>query len=273
MNFKITLLLISSLLATSCRSNKHFLKTAQTTSEITIDGSSEEWMASGSILVENRIRYAVRNSSTHIYVLIEADSQQDIMEITRAGLNIWWNNAGKKKKKQGIRFPMLSPDEQFITQRVRQSGSGSPGAAMDFANQNMSFDYVALLNFDGLDEQQLLSETATELYGLVMTAGITDNNIFVVEYQIPKKIIFNSKKAEKLALLFETEEIEQPRLGGGQGGPPGGGRSGGMGAPPGGMGGAPPSGGGNGRGRPDGMGHPSENIGQINFWQFFHLSE
>ena len=285
MNIKTTLLILSIFLLTGCGSRRNFLETKQTSDEIVLDGSSEEWISTGSILVKDKIRYAFRNTEENVYILVEADDQSDIMQITRSGLNIWWNNSGKKKKKQGIRFPMMSPDEQFYNLQMggmKQNPGPSQQGGMDFSAQNMEFDYVALLNFDDVEEQQLMTETAYELYGIDVSTGFSENNILVVEYKIPKKLIFGSKNQEKMAFLFETEEMEQPQMGGGgQGGPPGGGMGGGgMGSPPGGgMGGSPPSGGGGGMGGPPGGGGgPGGGQGQrpeaseISFWQFLKLS-
>lgn len=251
-------LLLFLFVGTNCGTKKNFLQAQQVTTNVTIDGDSKEWSSSGPILVEDKISYAFRNTPTDIYILVEADSRENILQITRGGLNIWWNNAGKKKKSQGLRFPMLSPDEQLMRQRLEaESDRRAPG---DFSAGTMTFDNIALLNFDNVDEQQLTVQTAAELYGIEVAAGMDENNVLTIEYRLPKELIFGSKEQSKLAILFETEEMERSRIAG-RNAPLGGGRGNG----------GPPSGG---MGRPGGS-RPSA-VGadaSFAFWQFLELSE
>jgi len=84
-----------------------------TASPVEIDGSKDDWTGD-TLTLEKKVKvdYGFRNDSDNLYVLFIFNDPKFLSTINQAGITLWFNTEGKKKKDYGIKFrtKMISAD-------------------------------------------------------------------------------------------------------------------------------------------------------------------
>jgi hypothetical protein len=83
------------------------------TAPVNIDGSKDDWTGD-TLTLEKKVKvdYGFRNDSDNLYVLFIFNDPKFLSTINQAGMTLWLDTQGKKKKDYGIKFrtKMISAD-------------------------------------------------------------------------------------------------------------------------------------------------------------------
>ncbi|MEM7550298.1 MAG: hypothetical protein AAF363_11510 [Bacteroidota bacterium] len=215
-------LLVMALILNSCSKN---IYKATDNKNIAIDGDASDWDLSDIQRVpDENLLYAVNRDKERLFVLVKSTDPQVSKKIQALGLTIWVDGKGKKKKRQGITYPISIAEDIFI-KRIQQRKSGIGNR--DFQQRNFLEDEqvlqhinenkntVELTNFfDDSDEpfKFQLSELRIPIEAARKRAGQGE---LVIELAIPLNTI--KKKKGKISIGLETGKLEFQRPGGSSG--------------------------------------------------------
>lgn len=126
MSKKSALLLIIALYSAATYGQKFILSAAWRDSTIVIDGSPDDWDQPYRYFdSKSKLQYSVVNDARYIYVSIKTNDPKAQMKIMRAGMDVSFDIAGKKKELATIHFPIksntkldLSPDPNDMEQQA-----------------------------------------------------------------------------------------------------------------------------------------------------------
>jgi len=243
-------LMLIVILAVGCKTQEVVCN--RTSNEIVIDGERDEWEGLPFNYFEDEdVVLGLSNDDENLYLFFSFKNQQWAQMIHMSGLNLWFDNEGKKNTDWGIRFkggPEMSGEVMSGRER---SGSGN-----DMPKPKTEFVIIDNVNYN-----ELTVDTGGADGPAVSTAVI--NDIYTYEFRIPLSAVgdnlyrFAAAPGQEICIgsLWggmdeEAKNAMSEKKGGGRGGMGGGGMGGGMrgggmgGGRGGGMGGEPPGGGG-----------------------------
>ena len=221
-------------------------------STITIDGHVDEWPQLEP-LEETHVSAAAQNDGRNLYLLIATSDQARRRQLLAAGVIVWLDADGGKKRNFGIRIPGML----FSGAAGGRHGPHNemPPPDLGEARQAPPLSYVEIVG-PGKDDRRRLELDATRS---IQAARSQTAGTLTLELQIPlqrndaSEHAIGARAGSVIGLGLETPKIERPEgpppAAGGAGGHHGGGMGGGMGGHGGGGGG-----GGGGRGGMGGMG-------------------
>jgi hypothetical protein len=229
------------------------LQSAWRTADIKIDGKNDDWQGGASYLEDQRISVGLLNDAEFLYVSV-ATSDVDRRSQLAAGLTLWLDATGKKKRTFGLFVPGVG-GEGAGRGGGRYGGRGGQMDPDTLADRvNGPVEYVEVLG-PGKDDRRRAD--LNQAFGVEIARGYHDG-VIVYEIKIPltqngsSSIAVQTAAGRTIGLGLETPKPQQASQQGreGRGGGGGGGR-GGIGGGRGGMGGY---GGRGGMGRGGGMG-------------------
>ena len=153
----------------------------------TIDGSNSDWEGGTLTLYKKtKVNYAFRNDDDNLYVIFifSEPSRAYLSTIREAGITLWLNTDGKKKKKYGIRFAIKTVSADNYIQIVEQMmGETMPEEKRQQIRTKESYQIFHNEVIDKEGEAPIISSgpTAPE-FG---TSGGREQVIF--EFKIPLK--------------------------------------------------------------------------------------
>lgn len=210
--------------------------------EIKVDGADAEWTEAITYLEKEKLGFGLKNDSSDLYICLKFDRaiQRQAMMF---GFTLWFDPAGKNKKRFGVRFPigMMNFESDFMP---------DPTAPMDESGERQKqfaamLREVEVLGPEKDDRNRFLAGSS---FG-IQAATFDSPAGLVCELKIPLQIsagrpyAIAASSGQTLSLGFEMGEFDRAKMRermGREGGRFGGGR------PPGGM---PPGGGTRGGGR------------------------
>lgn len=238
-----------------------------------IDGDGDEWRdLAFSYFDDDQTAIAVSNDSAAIYLMIISKNESTIMQLERAGVVVWLNGDGKKKRDYGFRYRAgrLSAAE-------RKMPAGFPmGGGMEEPREKMKEEQARLHRLITVIDKKNSIEISAKGDDGPAAAATFGKEIYAVEFKIPILPTVESgyglKPEQSSSTMLGIEigymsDADKKRMQEQMRPPDGEGPSGGMGGPPsGGMGGGMGPGGG--QGRPRGM----REMGKKEFWLKFDLA-
>ncbi len=218
---------------------------------IVIDGSEQEWAGAFTYLEKEKIAYAIKNDTSHLYLCVKFESATQ-RQALRFGFTVWLDPTGKNKRELGIRFPIGM--QYYDTKGMPMAPGAMPPEEARRQRAALMLRELDILESDR-NIRNRLPMNNTE--GIQFAASDTSAEL-AFELKIPLHSDYDRPYAleanlnQLFSLGFEMGELDREKLrermmGGGAFG--GGRPSGGM--PPGGGSGRPP-GGGMGGGMPGG---------------------
>ncbi len=244
----------------------------------TIDGDGDEWRdIAFNYFDDDQTAIAVSNDSSAIYLMIISKNEATIMQLERAGVVVWLNGDGKKKRDYGLRYRA----GRLSTTERKMPADFPMGAGMEEPREKMKEEQARLRKLITVIEKKSNIEISARGNDGPAAAATFGKDIYAVEFKIPildeadsgyglkPKLESSTMLGVEIGYLSDADKKrmkEQMRPpdgegpGGGMGGPPpGGGMGGGMGS-----GGGP----GGGHGRPGGM----REMSKKEFWLKFDLA-
>jgi len=237
----LTLIALSILGSVACRTYKTFSVESQPPLHpITIDGRSDDWSGNLYILGEELVSLGFMNDRENLYICLLAENDALRMRMMQAGLTVWVDPAGGKKKALGIRI-LPSPH--------------SGGGLMPNPEDNRREKDASREEFSGEFQSKIeiidpesggIRRFDPENSGRIDIKAVPSSGLFVYELKIPLvrsdefPIAIGTSPGNRIGVGFETEKTNFGKRPGPEEGGMGGGR------PP--MGGGVPGG----RGRPGG---------------------
>jgi hypothetical protein len=121
------LLLVLTAVLAGCSSFKTFeLQSRSPEQPIVIDGQADDWAGRLFVVEGQEISLGILNDKEYLYVCLRTDANPMRAQILRAGLTVWLDPSGGKKKALGIRFPIgLNPEESEMPRRGHQEAPES----------------------------------------------------------------------------------------------------------------------------------------------------
>ena len=237
-------LMLSCLLAPAFAGDKKEITSEWPAQAIEVDGSDREWQGAFTYLEKEKIAYAIKNDTSHLYLCVKFENETQ-RQALRFGFTIWLDPNGKGKRELGIRFPIGM-------QYYDAKGTAMAPGAMPSAEATRQRAATMLREIDILESDRNIRNRlqARNAEGVRFAASDSSYELSF-ELQIPLHSTFDQPYAleakidQDFSLGFEMGEFDrkkmQERMQGG--GSWGGGRppSGGSGRQPGGgMGARPP---------------------------------
>jgi hypothetical protein len=188
-----------------------------------LDGNLSEWKPEGFTTDgETKIQYAADHDADNLYLALKVTDQGVQMKMMMQGMYLYVDKRGKKKEGTGIEFPV---------KRSRESGGGFGGgggrggrpaptpdesgnggrpdpAAM---REKMATMLLFLKSFgfgDGEEKTQLI----TQPDAVNVAFDWDDNNLFIVEYLIPLKLLGTKEElnGKTLGIGWKINGMEAP---------------------------------------------------------------
>ncbi len=96
--------------------------------DIRIDGSDEEWQGQELPVPKQRFALGLINDSDSLYICLPTKDAETKSQIAQAGLVVWLDPVGGKKKRFGLHFPVPNPPgQQGVRRPPRPEGGEGPG--------------------------------------------------------------------------------------------------------------------------------------------------
>lgn len=188
----------------------------------TIDGSNSDWEGGTlKLYKKTKVNYAFRNDDDNLYVIFifTEPSRAYLSTIREAGITLWLNTDGKKKKKYGIRFAIKTVSADNYIQIVEQMmGETMPEEKRQQIRTKESYQIFHNEVIDKEGEAPIISSgpTAPE-FG---TSGGREQVIY--EFKVPLKkddtqpVGIGTQPGGSLTIGFEwggsTKEMRQQKI-------------------------------------------------------------
>jgi hypothetical protein len=241
-------------------------------SPVTVDGSPADWPGPLVPFNDEPLSIAAVNDGEFLFVVLTASDRTARMQILRRGLIVWFDAAGKDKKRFGVKFPIGSGlNEEDFRGRRRGGGERPPDdgsstgdreAPRGGAPQDVPIEPPNRLEILGSSKEDDRSFTADKAPGIEVKIGQAEG-LLTYELKVPlasndaHPYAVGAKPGALISLGIEMPKLQTPEGrgregggGGGRGGPGGGGMGGGGGRIGGFGGGMGRGGGGGDRDRP-----------------------
>lgn len=235
--------------------------------EIKVDGKTDDWLGSLSIIEDGAVSVGFRNDRENLYVCLMVEEEFLQAQVMGQGLTVWFDPRGGKAKSLGIRYPLGMPRGE---RSEEPRGEPGPPPSDSFPEEALS----ALEIFRSEKEEPQKMEIA-EARGIEIMA-VPSRGLLVYELKIPLSqtetnlIAVGTQPGQTIGIGFEIPKPDLSKMPG----PPSGGMPGGGGRPP--MGGVPGAGGGGRPGGPPGGGPGGGMMGEmpkgLKVWTLVHLS-
>jgi hypothetical protein len=265
--YALCVLFLASGLAACSTYKTYMTESLPRQQEIKIDGKTDDWLGSLSIIEDGSALVGFRNDQDNFYVCLKVEEDSLQAQIMRQGLTVWFDPQGKKAKSLGIRYPLGMPRGE-----TPEESRGEPGSPPSWDLPEGPLSTLEILRSEKGEHQKL---EIADIPGIEIAAA-PSRGLFVYELKIPllqtesHLVAVGAQPGRTIGIGFETPKPDRGQMPG----PPSGGMPGGGGQPP--MGGMP---GGGGRGRPGGMpggGPGGRMMGEmpkgLKFWTLVQLS-
>lgn len=210
--------------------------------EVVVDGKNTEWMGVMSYIEDDQISVGIVNDKDYIYVCMISENQFLRNQMMMQGFMVWFDPAGGKKKRFGIRFPrgwQSEMRERVLEGRERSTEPRERGQDPK-RRQELFEKALAELDILGPEKDDYIRLPVREAKGIEVKLNAS---IGIIIYELKVPILCSEqhpyavgvKVGDTIGIGMEIPRFNMSgmrrRLGGGM---PGGGGRGGM---PGGMGG------------------------------------
>ena len=213
------------------------------TMAITIDGRCHEWPSFFRFYISGaKLQFDFYNDSTNLYLCVKAVDMEAQARLMHAGLDLWFDPAGKKKQKTGITFPLKldgSPETHHRYKNSDPSAEPSEKSQTAKLKERVLFAQTSIKVMGMVDvkEPEILLQNK---YGIQVAYDWDSLNILAIEYKIPLSLIYQhpimtSDLEHPMGLGIVVGGLESPRnttspgnMGGQRGGMGGGMNGGGM---------------------------------------------
>jgi len=211
------------------------------TKEIKVDGKTDDWLGSLSIIEDGNVSVGFLNDRENLYVclLLEEDFLQG--QVMRQGLTVWFDPKGGKEKSLGLRYPLGRP--------LGEKGEGPRGEPGPPPSEGSPEEVMSALEIIRSPKGEPQKMEISDIPGIEISVAPT-RGLFVYELKIPltqtesNLVALGAPPGQTVGIGFEIPKLDRGQMSG----RPAEGMPGGGGRPP--MGGVPGAGGG---GRPGGM--------------------
>jgi uncharacterized membrane protein YgcG len=172
------------------------------TQPATVDGQSAEWAAL-SPLADSHVSVGVENDGQYLYLVVSTSDQARRQQLAVAGLDIWFDAAGGKKRAFGIRVPGVAPGSMARTDR------------RDDPQRQVVLPPLAYFEILGPkdDDRRRIDRTTTR--AIQIERGF-DEGLLALELQVPlmtndgAPYAIGARSGQLIGLGFETPKIERP---------------------------------------------------------------
>jgi len=188
---------------------------------MTIDGADSDW--EGGVLTLNKktqVDFAFRNDADNLYVLfVFNDPRQFMSTIREAGITLWFNPDGGKKKKYGVRFAIktVSADNYIAILEKMMSESLSEEKKQEIrSKESYQIFHNEVIDKKG-EAPEIVSGPAAPTFS---TAG--GREVLTYEFRVPLKkdeehpVGIGTEPGNTLTIGFEwggsTKEMRQQKI-------------------------------------------------------------
>ncbi len=195
---------------------------------IEADGVDTEWEAGQQLYdADNRVHYAFQHDDEFLYILVRTDSRPTIFKILKGGLEIWANPDGKKKRVNGLHYPIGMP--MRIQDRRPEDFPGAENPADgEFKMPEVDTRSIRLTHLYGDEGDPILSELDQLNFPLKVKFVQSEDGYWVYEMAVPKAAFPTPKKDKGIWRIGITTPSMMQRGPGGTGNIMGGSGMGGM---------------------------------------------
>jgi|GEM_PF-1304605 hypothetical protein len=273
--FKSHLLFLGLLFSFGCASITTVnVKSTFPSTKINIDGQTDDWKGNLIPIKDTGVALGVANDKQYLYLCLRVDNQAYASQIMRAGMTIWFDSSGQKKKTLGLKYPLPFQPQKYNTNEESDQNSEQFPIQRSGAQSGSIYDPERLSELEIIraEEKEPTRIKIAELQGLQVKLvpnrlGLIYELMLPIEDEKNCPLTINLSGSKSIALGFEINQFK-PAFNQGRTGWSG------RGGFPGGRGGIPSMGGGFGHGGVGrGYGRPALEEEPLRFWAVVSLSE
>lgn len=179
-------------------------------SHIIIDGKSNEWPDSLFFLnPDAKIRYAVVNDSSNLYLCLKVFDDNQQIKLLRGGMEVWIDPSGKKAENCGIRYPLSTTLNPAGKSGLHTGDpSGIKQVKLIYLLQAKDMELTGFKN--GING--LVSNFGNKT-GVQTCIKLDSTNILIYEAKIPLSVFKSDpSNSNPLSVGFVIKGIEHPKM-------------------------------------------------------------
>jgi len=181
-------------------------------SAVTIDGNADEWPMTWIDDGEKNFSYNVCADDQNLYVRVKTSEFFTKRKMVFFGFTMWFDPAGKKKKKYGLKFPCGGAEAEDRMKQIQAKGEpgNSSGERADFQKltDRMMIESLEVMELIGLADDAVTATRSGITNGIKVAIGQDESGAYVYEALIPFKSYRLSKSSmESLSVGFETGKL------------------------------------------------------------------
>ncbi len=183
--------------------------------DIRVDGSDEEWRGQTLPVKKEHFSLGIMNDGEWLYICLPTKDVGTKAQIDTAGLVVWLDPEGGKKRRFGIHFPVPNPPQPGMRRPPMRGGEGhTPPAAEGEPQPVRGQDVVGILG-PGKNDAKLVR--VDEAGGIEARVGM-HGDLLVYEAKVPLKrsaehpYAPNVEPGQTVRLEIETAPLRGPMM-------------------------------------------------------------
>jgi hypothetical protein len=185
-------------------------------SAITVDGKADEWPMTWVVDDDKKFSFNVCTDDQNLYVRVKSSDFYAKRKMGAFGFTLWFDPAGKKKRKYGLKFPYGGTEAQERIDALQAEGDPGPssGDRVEFQRKadRIMVNNLELMELIGLADDPLTSTRSGITNGIKVAIDLDADGAYVYEALIPFKAYRLSKASLKeLSVGFETGRYVPPK--------------------------------------------------------------
>lgn len=176
--------------------------------EIIIDGDNSEWLQNEIIVLPGTF-VSVSHDEQFIYFSLRTNNEPLAHKFSLLGLTIWINHDGKRKKENGLLFPIRQKNPRGIMKNLKQENGNKPSSCEIIENSaNRAGVYYSN------EDIKFMPLTFLSQHSLKSAVGC-ENSLFTYELKIPRKNYDNDilpfkigEKDQEIRICFESGSLD-----------------------------------------------------------------
>lgn len=215
----ITLLALTAILFDSARAQKFILNALWRDSVIVIDGDASDWSLPFPYFdSKSKLQYCIINDAKYIYLSVRTSDPKAQMKIMRAGMDVSFDAAGKKKEIGTVHFPLASnpkldanPDITEVDQQVVEKPDVKK-LKMDWSTAPRVIHTQGLKNIPAV-----IPESDSAKYGLWAEINWDRDDVMTYELRLPFSAFYHdlgsaSDASHPIAITIKAQGMDLPMI-------------------------------------------------------------
>ena len=210
------LVVLASLIVSSCGSSKKAAQTEQAISQvqypsvkdIAIDGNDADWQGVAlNSSPEKTFEYSVAHNDSDLFVRMKILNPLEQMKFLTAGMELWIDPSGQERQKVEVVYPIKG--ELATTAMQPQNASGDKKQNREMMHLDVRAQVVSM-NRIGFKPEYSGTQTISQNTGFKAAINWNESDELIYELKIPLQAFNGTVSANHMDLEFSIGALERP---------------------------------------------------------------